>query len=95
MPAYLVGTVRITDPEQFTRYASAVKGLAARFGGEPVVAGAVGRVIEGASPVGERVVVTRFASAAEAMSYVESDEYRTAQALREGVADVELRLVEI
>ena len=94
MPAYLVGTIRIVDPEQFGRYAAAVKGLAARFGGEPVVAGAVGRVIEGGSPVGERVVVTRFADAVHAMAYIECDEYRAAQVLREGAATVELRLVE-
>jgi uncharacterized protein (DUF1330 family) len=93
MPAYLVGTVRITDPERFAAYAAGIRGLSAEFGGESVVAGPVSQTFEGDSPVGERVVVTRFASQADAVSYLTSPRYQAAKALRAGAADVELRLV--
>ncbi|MGZ5920998.1 MAG: DUF1330 domain-containing protein [Rhizomicrobium sp.] len=95
MPAFLVGTVRVQAPEPFARYAAAIKGLAATFGGEPVVAGPVTEVFEGASPVGERVVVTRFPSAEDARSYLNSSAYLAAKELRAGAADIELRLIEV
>jgi uncharacterized protein (DUF1330 family) len=93
MPAYIVGTVRISDPERFAAYGAAIRGLSAEFGGEPVVGGAVSRVFEGDSPVGERVVVTRFPSEAEATAYLQSPRYLEAKALRAGAAQVEIRLV--
>ncbi len=93
MPAYIVGTVRISDPEAFAAYAQAIRGLSAEFGGEAVVSGAVAKVFEGESPVGERVVVTRFPSEAEAAAYLGSPRYLEAKKLRAGAAAVEIRLV--
>lgn len=93
MAAYLVGTVRISDPERFNAYSAAIKGLSGEFGGEPVVGGAVSTVFEGESPVGERVVVTRFPSEADATAYLQSPRYLAAKALRAGAATVEIRLV--
>jgi uncharacterized protein (DUF1330 family) len=93
MAAYLVGTVRISDPERFAAYGAAIKGLSAKFGGEPVAAGPVSVVFEGDSPVGERVVVTRFPTEADATAYVRSARYLEAKDLRAGAAVVELRLV--
>ncbi len=93
MPAYLVGTVNITDPERFGAYAKAIKNLASEFDGEPLMAGAVGVVFEGECPVGERVVVTRFPSADHASAYLSSEKYIAAKALRSGAAEVTLRLV--
>jgi uncharacterized protein (DUF1330 family) len=94
MPAYLVGTVRILDAERFAAYAAAIRGLAAQHGGEPLVAGRVTAVLEGDSPVGERVVVTRFPSAQQARDYLASAAYQSAKALRAGAAELELRVVE-
>ncbi len=93
MAAYLVGTVQITDPERFGAYAEAIRGLSLEFGGEPVVAGAVKEVLEGESPAGERVVVTRFPSAADASAYLTSPRYLAARELRSGAAVVQLRLL--
>ena len=93
MSAFIVGTVRISDPVRFADYASGIKGLAAQFGGEPVVAGSVAEVFEGESPVGERVVVTRFPSANQARAYIASAKYLEAKSLRSGAAEVELRLI--
>ncbi len=93
MAAYIVGTVRISDPEAFAAYSAAIKGLSAEFGGEPVLGGAVSAVFEGDSPIGERVVVTRFPSEAEATAYLQSPRYLAAKALRAGAATVEIRLI--
>jgi uncharacterized protein (DUF1330 family) len=93
MPAYIVATVRITDQRRFGDYAAAIRGLSAEFGGEAVVAGPVDAVLEGESPGGERVVVTRFPSADDARAYLNSPRYLAAKALRSGAAAVDLRLV--
>src|SRR3546814_10762299 len=59
MAAYIVATVRISDPEKFALYGKAIAGLSERFGGVPVVKGPVAEVLEGGSPVGERVEIGR------------------------------------
>jgi len=94
MPAYIVATVRISDPERFALYAKGIAGLSERFGGEAVVRGAVSEVIEGAGVVGERVVVSRYPDVAAAQAYLASPEYQAACAHRAGAADVIMRLIE-
>jgi uncharacterized protein (DUF1330 family) len=94
MHAFLVGTVRILDAAAFAQYGAAIKGLSATFGGEPILAGLVSEVMEGDSPVGERVVVTRFPSAEQARAYLASPAYQAAKSLRAGAAVLELRLIE-
>lgn len=93
MAAYIVATVRIHDPVKFALYAKGIAGLSEEFGGVSVVKGPVAEVLEGTSPVGERVVVTRFATIEAARSYITSDRYRAAALHREGAADVEMRLL--
>ncbi len=94
MAAYIVATVRITDPLRFADYAKGIAGLSERFGGEALVRGAVTEVLEGDSPVGERVIVSRYPDAAAARSYLASPEYIAAAALRVGAAEVEMRLLD-
>lgn len=94
MAAYIVATVRITDPERFALYGRGIAGLSERFGGETVVRGAVAEVLEGESEAGERVVVTRYPDAASARAYLASAEYRAACVHREGAAEAVMRLVE-
>jgi uncharacterized protein (DUF1330 family) len=93
MAAFIVATVRIRDPERFAAYGKAIAGLSEAHGGTPVVRGAVAEVLEGSSPVGERVVVTRFADAQSARAYIASAAYTAARQMREGAADVEMRLL--
>lgn len=94
MSAYIVAIVRITDPDRFALYAKGIAGVSERFGGEPVVRGAVTDVLEGNGAIGERVVVSRYPDAASARAYLASPEYRAACAHREGAADVVMRLIE-
>lgn len=93
MAAYIVATVRVSDPERFADYGKAIAGLSDSFGGTSVVRGTVAEVLEGHSPVGERVVVTRFEDAQAARGYVTSAQYLAAKAMRAGAAEVEMRLL--
>jgi len=94
LSVFLVGTVRILDADKYAAYAAAIKGLSATFGGEPLVSGSVIDVMEGASPIGERVVVVRFPDADAAKAYLRSPIYVAAKAARAGAADLELRIVQ-
>lgn len=93
MAAYLVATVRISDPVRFAGYAKAIAGVSERFGGEYVVRGKVAQVLEGDTDPDERVVVSRFPDADAARAYLASPEYRTGAGLRSGAAVVEMRLL--
>lgn len=93
MPAYVVATVTISDPEKFAAYGAAIKGLAEEFGGASVVKGAVAEVLEGDVDPNERVVVTRFPDAESARAYLTSDRYQHGKDLREGAADARIRLL--
>jgi uncharacterized protein (DUF1330 family) len=93
MAAYLIATVRISNPERFVEYAKAIAGLSERFGGEYIVRGKVSEVLEGDSDPDERVVISRFPDADAARAYLHSSEYQAGAALREGAAVVEMRLL--
>ena len=93
MAAYLVATVRISDPDKFALYAKAIAGLSEKFGGEYVVRGPVTEVLEGNVDPAERVIVSRFPHADAARAYIASPEYRAGAAYRKGAADVEMRLL--
>ena len=93
MPAYLVATIRISDPDKFSDYAAAIAGLSEKFGGEYVLRGKVSEALEGNVDPDERVVVSRFPDADAARAYIASPEYKAGAALREGAAEVEMRLM--
>ena len=93
MAAYLVATVRISDPAKFADYGKAIAGLSEKFGGEYLVRGKIAEVLEGDIDPDERVVVSRFPDAEAARAYANSPEYRAGAALREGAAVVEMRLL--
>ena len=93
MACYIVATVRILDAERFSAYASAVAGLAESFGAQSILKGAVTEVLEGEGMVGERVVVSRFDSIEQARAYISSATYQSAQLLRQGAADVVMRVI--
>lgn len=93
MAAYIVATVRITDPDKFGAYTKAIAGLSERHGGEYIVRGKITEVLEGDIDPNERVIVSRFPDAASAKAYAQSDAYRSAARLREGAGTVHMRLI--
>ena len=93
MPAFIVATIRITDPEKFKGYTDAIAGLSDQFGGEGVVKAQIKDVMEGDAPAGERVVVVKFPDEASARAYLSDPRYLEGKAKRDGAADVVMRLV--
>lgn len=93
MAAYIVATVRITDPGKFGQYVKAIAGLSERHGGEYIVRGPIAEVLEGDVDPGERVVVSRFPTAEAARAYAKSPEYLAGATLREGAGTVQSRLL--
>lgn len=94
MAAYIVATVRVTDPAKFGLYVQAIAGVAEKFGGEYLVRGKVSEVFEGADELAEeRVVVCRFPDADAARSYINSPEYQGGKAERAGAGTVDNRLI--
>lgn len=94
MAAYIVATVRVTDPAKFGLYVSAIAGVAEKFGGEYLVRGKVSEVLEGGDDLlDERVVVCRFPDADVARRYINSPEYQGGKAERIGAGTVDNRLI--
>jgi uncharacterized protein (DUF1330 family) len=93
MPAIIVATVRITDPDRYAVYAKGVAGLSEKYNGVTLAKGAVSEVLEGEGKVGERVVVVSFPTVEDARGYIGSAQYETAKAARLGAAEVIMRLI--
>ena len=89
MPAYLVGTIRVTDPEAWQRYVDRVGATFERHGGTVLLRG-VKRGELSQSAHGERVVVAQFASMEALRAWHDSPDYQALIALREECADVVL-----
>jgi len=93
MPAYLIGTIRVTDPAQWQRYVERVGATFAPHGGE-VMFRAVKAAELARSAHGERVVVAKFADLAALRAWHDSPEYQALVALREAGAEVVLTAYE-
>lgn len=94
MPAYIVATVRISDPDLFAAYGRNIAGLSEKHGGEYILRGVVAEILEGEGQAGERVVVSRFPDADRARAYIASAQYQAARVARIDAAEVVMRLIE-
>ena len=74
MPAYVVATVQIHDPEPYAGYSAQVEDTLRPFGGRFIVRGGQKDVREG--EWFDRVVVIEFPSVDQARSWYESDDYQ-------------------
>jgi uncharacterized protein (DUF1330 family) len=93
MPAYLVGTIRVTDAAHWDRYVERVGDTFAPFGGRVLFRGAPVAALNGRAH-GERIVVAEFPDVAMARRWHESPEYQSLIALRDAGAEVVLTLYE-
>lgn len=89
MPAFIVGTIRVTDAEAWQGYVQRVGATFAQYGGHVLLRGALVRELSG-QPHGERVVVAEFADLDALMRWHESPEYQSLVALRDAGAEVVL-----
>lgn len=95
MPAYIVVTAVVHEPEKFNSgYGAAAAELTERFGGEYLIRGSGAECLEGDIGKGAGMVVSKWPDRVAAKAFWNSPEYAEAKKLREGLADVQVMLIE-
>lgn len=93
MPAYVVATVKVTDPAGFEEYRKGVPASIAAYGGRYLARGGSVDPLEGGwTP--ERMVIVEFPSVAQAKAWYGSPEYRDLMRIRQSAADTKAVLLE-
>lgn len=93
MPAYIIASVEVTDPDLYAEYRSQVLPTVEKYGGRFIVRGGPSEILEGSWHPG-RVVVLEFPDADAARRWYGSEEYRPLIALRQRATNSHLLLVE-
>ena len=93
MPAYLVTTITVTNPERFQEYRKLAGPAVARYGGKFLVRGGERTVLEGKFDA-NRLVVVEFPSSEDAKTFYNSREYQAAREKRIGACDFNMVLAE-
>ena len=91
MPAYVVGTIRVTDAAHWQQYVERVGATFGVAGGRVLLRADKAAALHGTAH-GERVVVIEFADGEAARRWHDAPEYRALVALRDAGADVVLTL---
>ncbi|MGB3472591.1 MAG: DUF1330 domain-containing protein [Erythrobacter sp.] len=99
MPAYMIVTAAIHDREAFiSGYGPAAAQLIEKFGGEYLLRGPGAELLEGPdsgpSFDGAGMVISKWPSKDAAKAFWNSPEYAEVKKLREGLADVQVLLME-
>lgn len=95
MPAYMIVTAAIRDREAFIAgYGAAAAALIPKFGGEYLLRGPGAECLEGQFGEGASMVISKWPDRAAARAFWNSPEYAEAKRLREGLADVQVLLIE-
>jgi uncharacterized protein (DUF1330 family) len=89
---YWVARVDVTNPEGYQRYVAANAAAFRKFGARFLVRGGQSQAPEGTPRA--RIVVLEFADYATAVACYHSPEYAAAKALREGMAEADLQIIE-
>jgi uncharacterized protein (DUF1330 family) len=90
---YVVANVDVKDPERYKEYTAQTPAVIAQYGGEFVVRGGRFEALEGAPPMG-RVVIIRFPSFDQALTWYRSEEYGPLAELRQSISEGRLFVVE-
>lgn len=95
MPAYMIVTAAIHDREQFINgYGAAAAELIGRFGGEYLLRSPGAECLEGDFGDGASMVISKWPDREAARRFWNSPEYAAAKKLREGLADVQVLLID-
>lgn len=95
MPAYMIVTAKVHDRERFiTGYGAAAAALIPRFGGQYLLRGPGAECLEGNFGEGASMVISRWPDRAAAKAFWNSPEYAEAKRLRDGLADVQVLLID-
>ncbi len=95
MTAYMIVTAQIADRDAFIAgYGVAAAKLVAQFGGKYVLRAPGADLLEGDFGDGASIVVSEWPDKAAALAFWNSSEYAEAKALRDGIADCQVVLIE-
>jgi uncharacterized protein (DUF1330 family) len=95
MPAYMIVTAKIKDRDAFiSGYGVAAAALIGKFGGKYVLRGPGAELLEGDFGDGSSMVISEWPDKESAKAFWNSPEYAEAKKLREGVADVQVLLID-
>lgn len=89
MPAYLIGTIRVTEPSLWQEYVDRVGATFVPHKGKVLLRAVKGRELAG-SAHGDRIVVAEFPDIDSLESWHASPEYQALISLRQAGADVVL-----
>lgn len=81
MPAYLVATVAVHDPETYRKYTALTPALIARHGGKFLTRGSPVTTLEGL-PFKDRMVILEFPTEADCEAFFKDPEYEEAAVFR-------------
>lgn len=95
MPAYMIVTAAIHDRDAFiSGYGAAAAALIPKFGGEYLLRGPGAELLEGEFGDGASMVISKWPTRDAAREFWNSPEYGEAKKLREGMADVQVLLID-
>ena len=93
MPAYVLATINVTDPQKYQEYAKLAGPATDKYGGKFLVRGGAKHTLEGDIPF-QRIVINQFDSVEAAKRFYHSVEYQAAREKRLGAADFNMVIVE-
>jgi uncharacterized protein (DUF1330 family) len=95
MPAYMIVVAKIQDRDAFiTGYGAAAAKLVEQFGGKYVLREPGAQLLEGDFGDGASVVISEWPDKAAAQAFWNSPEYAEVKKLRDGIADVQVLVIE-
>ncbi|QIG53573.1 DUF1330 domain-containing protein [Altererythrobacter sp. BO-6] len=95
MPAYMIVTAAIHDRDAFVSgYGAAAAALIPQFGGQYLLRGPGAECLEGEWGDGASMVISKWPDRDAAKAFWNSPEYAEVKKLREGLADVQVLLID-
>jgi len=85
MPAYVVATMTVHDPETYRRYTDRTPSIVARHGGRFLTRGSDVATLEG-EPFGQRMVLLEFPDEAAARAFYDDPDYQEVSGFRRAAA---------
>ena len=85
MPAYVIATMTVNDPDTYRKYASRTPAVLARYGARFLTRGDEVTTLEG-EPFGQRMVLIEFPDAATARAFYDDPEYQELSEFRRAAA---------
>lgn len=93
--SYMIVTAKIKDRDAFINgYGKAAGELVARFGGRYVLRGPGAKLLEGVWGDGASMVISEWPDRATIERFWTSPEYAEVKALRDGIADVQVLVID-